>query len=107
MGITYFYYRMGISYYEIKDFHMALKYLKKIYKRNNAEKYICKSNLYFVLGSIYERFHNYNTAIKFYDMTIKRYKDFNDKNDEFIACLFYFIGRLYIKLNKYNKALNY
>jgi len=95
---------IGRTYQEIQDYQKAVMYLRKalkILKRDHEQIYIC----YYNIALAYTELKEYALAIGYFKRVILLIEKINRPED--VAGVYCSIGGIYIKLQKYDKAMEY
>jgi len=94
---------LGEAYYYLGDFSSSIEELKTAEKLASSEKAL--SAIYLYLGGDYEDLNDYNTALLYYNKSLKINTDLNDTKDE--DTNLNNIANVYDEMGNYDKALEY
>mgnify|MGYP001611893589 FL=1 len=95
----------GVVYYELGQYHEALKYYDeslKIFREIKTPQYSGISENLLVIGLVYKSLGQYQEALKYYDESLKIQRD--NLSSGSIAAELDYIGYVYLALKDYKRA---
>jgi tetratricopeptide (TPR) repeat protein len=99
----YAHYCLGVSYYAIGEFKLALEHLKKAESLTSDKEGLMY--IYNQIGLIYQRMDYLDDALLYYSRSLSLAKDLGDKSMQ--ASVLNNIANIYEKKNELDKALGY
>jgi tetratricopeptide (TPR) repeat protein len=94
---------LGAAYYYLGDFNLSIEELKTAEKLASSEKAL--DAIYLYLGGDYEKLNDFNTALLYYNKSLKIDTDLNDTKHE--VTNLNNIANVYDEMGNYDKALEY
>ncbi len=99
----YAHYCLGVSYYAIGEFKLALEHLKKAESLTSDKEGLMY--IYNQIGLVYQRMNNLDDALLYYSRSLSLAKDLGDKSMQ--ASVLNNIANIYDKKDQLDKALGY